>query len=130
VKNKCIGIFSRTAQAEVIIGEPGLDFDAAATADQERPGDKRAKERDSANGMELLEVDFLVSTVENTKGDDKNDVTMRKLTFGELVRREQLDTVDSSALKIYAMNESNLYGRDIQYQAMKELAERTEHEKR
>ena len=93
------------------------------------PKDKPAKKRgkDLHSGMELLELDFLLSVVENTKGDGKNDVTMRKFNFNELLRREQLNEADSSALKVYARNKGNLYGKDIQCEAMKELTERTLH---
>ena len=83
------------------------------------------KERDLAGGMEMLEQDFLLGVVENTRGADKNDVMMRKLVFNELLRREQLDVADSNALKVYAINEGNLYGKDIQCEAMKKLTERT-----
>ena len=83
------------------------------------------KDRDLGSGMEMLEMDFLLSVVENTKGEDKNDVTMRKLVFNELLRREQLDAIDSNALKMYTVDESSLYGKDIQCEAMKKLAERT-----
>lgn len=83
------------------------------------------REKDLAGGMEILDLDFLLSIVENTKGNDKNDVTMRRLTFDELLRREQLDTIDSNALKVYAMNDGNLYGKIIQCEAMKMLTERT-----
>ena len=40
--------------------------------------------------------------------------------------REQLKAADSDAIKVYALNKDNLYGKDIQYEAMKELTERTE----
>lgn len=83
------------------------------------------REKDLAGGMEILDLDFLLSIVENTEGNDKNDVTMRRLTFDELLRREQLDTIDSNALKVYAMNDGNLYGKIIQCEAMKMLTERT-----
>ncbi|MGA1979265.1 MAG: hypothetical protein ABSG99_01700 [Sedimentisphaerales bacterium] len=83
------------------------------------------REKDLAGGMEILDLDFLLSIVENTGGNDKNDVAMRRLTFDELGRREQLDTIDSNALKVYAMNEGNLYGKVIQCEAMKVLTERT-----
>ncbi len=91
--------------------------------------DKPTKERgkDLHSGMELLELDLLLSVVENTKGGDENDVTMRKLNFNELLRRDQLNEADSSALKVYAINESNLYGKDVQCEAIKELTERTLH---
>jgi hypothetical protein len=82
-------------------------------------------DRDLGSGMEMLEMDFLLNVVENTKGDDKNDVTMRKLVFNELIRREELDAIDSNALKIYTVDEDRLYGKDIQCQAMKKLTERT-----
>lgn len=88
-------------------------------------GAEPGKDRDLAGGMEMLELDFLLSIIEYTKGDDKNDVTMRKLVFNELLRREQLDTIDSSAMKVYTIDESNLYGKDIQCEAMKKMTERT-----
>lgn len=83
------------------------------------------KDRDLGSGMEMLDMDFLLNVVEHTKGDDKNDVTMRKLVFNELLRREQLEAVDSNALKVYTINEDNLYGKEIQCEAMKKLTERT-----
>jgi hypothetical protein len=92
-----------------------------------------AKERgeDLESGMELLELDFLLGVIENTDGDDKNDVTMRKLAFNEITRRQQQNEIDSFALKVYAINDNNLYGKDIQCEAMKELSLRTEqHAKR
>ena len=82
-------------------------------------------DRDLGSGMEVLELDFLLSVVEYTKGHDKNDVTMRKLAFNELIRREQVDTIDRSALKVYTVDETNLYGKDIQCEAMKKLTDRT-----
>lgn len=85
----------------------------------------RNREKDLAIGMEILDLDFLLSVVENTEGNDKNDVAMRRLTFDELLRREQLDTIDSNSLKVYAMNEGELYGKVIQCEAMKVLTERT-----
>jgi hypothetical protein len=73
-----------------------------------------------------LELDFLLSIVENTNGgDDEEDVTVRKLNFKELLRRGKLNHADSNALKIYAINKGNLYGKDIQCEAIKTLAERT-----
>ncbi len=96
-------------------------------ASQEKAKDELGKEKDLASGMEMLELDFLLGVIENTRGDDKNDVMMRKFAFNELHRREQLDTVDSNALKVYAINKGNLYGKDIQCEAMKKLTERTTH---
>ncbi len=83
------------------------------------------KNRDLQGGMDLLEIDFLLSIVENTKGNAQNDVTMRKLNFNEMLRREKQDQIDSNALAVYTVNAGNLYGKDIQCEATKELANRT-----
>ncbi|MBA7570598.1 hypothetical protein ES708_12351 [subsurface metagenome] len=107
--------------------EPKLDFDSLSTASQKNPKNTPAteKNKDLQSGMELLESDFLLSIVENTKGNDQNDVTTRKLNFNEVLRREKLSQVKSKALTVYAINRGNLYGKDIQCEAMGELAERT-----
>ena len=107
--------------------EPKLDFDSLSTASQKNPKNTLAteKNKDLQSGMELLESDFLLSIVENTKGNDQNDVTIRKLNFNEVLRREKLSQVKSKALTVYAINRGNLYGKDIQCEAMGELAERT-----
>jgi hypothetical protein len=82
--------------------------------------------RDLQSGMELLGEDFLLRIVENTNGsDDEKDITMRKLNFKELLRRGKLNQADSKALKVYAINKGDLYGKDIQCEAIKALAERT-----
>ncbi len=84
------------------------------------------REKDLHSGMELLELNFLLSVVENTNGDDdEKDVAIRKLNFKELLRRGKLNQADSNALKTYAINKGNLYGKDIQCEAIKRLAERT-----
>jgi hypothetical protein len=86
----------------------------------------KKRERDLQSGMEILDSDFLLSVVENTNhGDDEKDVIMRKLNFKELARRGELNQADSKALKTYAINKGNLYGKDIQCEAIKTLAERT-----
>jgi hypothetical protein len=86
----------------------------------------REREKDLHSGMELLELNFLLSIVENTNGgDDEKDVAIRKLNFKELLRRGKLNQADSKALRTYAINKGNLYGKDIQCEAMKSLAERT-----
>ncbi|MGA2171681.1 MAG: hypothetical protein ABSG82_01535 [Sedimentisphaerales bacterium] len=82
--------------------------------------------RNLAGGMDLLELDFLLGVIESTEGDDKNDVAMRKLTFNEALRRNQQNEIDSASLSVYAVDEKNLYGKDIQCAAMKELTRRTE----
>jgi len=115
-----------TAQSKATIKEPVL-FDTSDAAGRERPKGEAARERgrDLAGGMEMLKLDFLLSVVENAEGDDKKDVMMRKLNFNELLRREQLNEIDGNALKVYAVDEGNLYGKDIQCQAIKELTVRT-----
>jgi len=97
------------------------------------PGEEKAtahtkdRQEDLESGMEMLELDFLLGIIENADGDEKNDVTMRKLCFNEVLRRQQQNEIDSYALKVYSMNENNLYGKTIQCESMKELAFRTEH---
>jgi len=115
-----------TAQSKATIKEPVL-FDTPDAAGRERPKGEAARERgrDLAGGMEMLKLDFLLSVVENAEGDDKNDVMMRKLNFNELLRREQLNEIDGNALKVYAVDEGNLYGKDIQCEAIRELTVRT-----
>ncbi|MBA7570597.1 hypothetical protein ES708_12350 [subsurface metagenome] len=99
----------------------------AESAVQEKLGNELTteKNKDLRGGMDLLELDFLLSIVENTKGNGQNDVTMRKLNFNEVLRREKQNQIDSNALAVYAVNASNLYGKDIQCEATKELARRT-----
>ncbi len=83
------------------------------------------KNRDLHGGMDLLDLDFLLSIVESTNGNDQNDVTMRKLNLNEILRRGKQDQIDSNALAVYAVNAGDLYGKDIQCEATKELAKRT-----
>jgi len=111
-----------TATSKIVEMRPSADV-----AGEVKPKDELGKERDLAGGMEMLELDFLLGVIENTKGDDENDVAMRKLGFNELLRREKQNQIDSSALTVYAINEGSLYGRDIQCEAMKELTKRTGH---
>jgi hypothetical protein len=82
--------------------------------------------RNLAGGMDLLEMDFLLGVIENTDGEDKNDVAMRRLSFNEVLRRNQQSDIDSAALSVYAVDEKDIYGKDIQCAAMKELTRRTE----
>ncbi len=121
------GETKRTAASKLAELRPSDNDSSQETADQEKLKSESAKERDLASGMEMLEMDFLLSVVEKTKGDDKNDVAMRKLSFNELLRREQQKHIDSKALTVYAVDEDNLYGKDIQCEAMKELTKRTTH---
>ena len=121
VKDKYVEFFLKTAQPKKITKEPMFDFEAAGKVGS----GKQKIERDVSSGMEILDLDFLVKVVENTKGRSKKDVMMRKLVFDELLRREQVTAVDSKALNIYTINKSKLYDKKIQSGAMKALAERT-----
>ena len=103
-----------------LLREPRLAFDSSDTV-------WREKTKDLHSGMELLESDYLLSVVDNTEENDLRDLTIRKLNFNELLRRNKLNQVSSRALKVYAMNQGSLYGKDIQCEAMRQLAERTAH---
>ena len=105
--------------------EPGFDFDSPDTSSQLKDRLSSEKTKNLHSGMELLELDSLLTIVENTKGKGKNDVTIRKLNFSELIRREKLNQLNSNALKVYAINQGNLYSKVIQCEAIKELAGRT-----
>lgn len=118
LKDKCADIFLKVAKPKAAVKVPIFDFAGRNTAGRENP-------KDLAGGMEMLEQDFLVSIVENTKGDDKNDVMLRNLSFNELLRRKELKAADSKSLKAYATNKGSLYDKRIQCEALKELAERT-----
>ncbi len=97
----------------------------AATATEKAPRSESARKRNLNSGMELLELDFLLSIIENTEANDENHVTMRKLTFHEVLRRENQSHIDSNALTVYAVNKGNLYDKTIQCEAIKELTKRT-----
>lgn len=98
----------------------------SSVAKAKEEGLRRKREKDLHSGMELLDMDFLLKVVENTNdGGDEKDVVMRKLNFKELLRRGELNQADSNALKEYAVNKGNLYGKDIQCEAIRILAERT-----
>jgi len=92
-----------------------------------RAGLARKNGRDMHSGMELLDLNFLLSIVESVDSNEKTEVEMRKLCFNELVRTGQRSEIDSKALKIYAVDAQALYGKEIQCQSMLELAERTSH---
>ncbi len=80
--------------------------------------------RDYNSGMDLLEMDFILSVVEETSGENEHDVKMRQMCFKEMLRRESRHEIASAALKVYATN-GKTYGKDIQCQAMQELTFRT-----
>jgi hypothetical protein len=117
----------RATRNKVVGLHQSAEASSSDAAGQEKPEGEGAteKNRDLKSGMELLELDFLLSIVENTRGNDQNDVTMRKLNFNEVLRRGKQDQIDSSSLTVYAVNAGDLYGKDIQCEATKELAKRT-----
>jgi len=121
VKDKYVEFFLKTAQPKTDSQELLFDFKAADTAKSE----KQKKGVDLNSGMEILDLDFLLKVVENTKGKNKKNVTMRQLVFNELVRREQLDLMSSKTLNFYTMNKGSVYDKQIQCEAMTELAKRT-----
>lgn len=123
LKDKYLGVFSKTTQPELVTEGPKFDFEVYEEKQKDEPEEEN--QRNLAGGMELLEMDFLLSIIEKTESDDENDVIMRKLSFNELLRRGQLIAADSNTLRVYAMDEDHLYGKAIQCGAMKELAERT-----
>ena len=125
LKGKVAGIFVKTAQTGVVGEERKSGFYGRRRGVPGELRHKPAGEKDLKSGMELLEPSFLLRVVESTESNDKNDVMMRKLSFNELLRREELDRVAGNALKVYAVNEGSVYGKDIQCEAMKELAKRT-----
>ena len=117
----------RTAPSKVVEMRPLGAGSSTNKASGEKPKSKLARggDADLNSGMELLELDFLLGIIENTKGDDENNVTMRRLNFNELLRRQKQDQIDSNSLTVYAVNKGDLYGKDIQCEAMKELTKRT-----
>jgi len=86
---------------------------------------RQKKTSDRENGLELLDLPFLIKVVGNVGDGEKNDIEMRKIAFSELVRREQLSCVEGNVLKVYAKNPENIFGKSIQCQAIAELAGRT-----
>ncbi len=98
---------------------------AEKKVETKRVASEKDSNRDLGGGMELLSLEFLLGVVEKAEGEEKNDVTMRKLVFNELLRRESTNEIDSKALTVYATDENKLYGKVIQCEAIKELTRRT-----
>ncbi len=123
------GETKKTGASKVVELHPSGKDASGDVAGQQKLKDEaaRVKGKDLAGGMEILELDFLLSIIEKTGGADRNDVMMRRLNFDELFRREQLNEIDSSSLKVYAKDEDHLYGKDIQCQAIRELTIRSKH---
>jgi hypothetical protein len=125
LREKSFGVSFKMLQPKAISQERTFDFNASGPTGRARSKTSFATERDIHSGIEILELEFLVGIVAKTESYDCNDVTMRKLSFNELLRRGQLKAADSKTLKDYALNEDNIYGKDIQCEAIKELAKRT-----
>ncbi len=81
--------------------------------------------KNMAGGMEMLQLEFLVGVIDSTQGNEANDVTMRKLAFDDVLRRNKQNAISSEALTVYAVDGDDLYGKDLQCAAMKELTTRT-----
>jgi len=124
VKDKYVEFFLKTAQPKTSTQETLFDFEAAKTTSGETQ-EHETKRRDLDSGMEILDLDFLVKVVKKTRGKNKKNVTMRQLAFKELARREQLDLISSKTLNFYTINKGNIYDKNIQCEAMAELAKRT-----
>jgi len=107
----------------------GVELARVAHMEKQKPTPSVRKvvggRRDVSSGMELLPSGFLVGVVEDLSGEDEGDVTIRRCCFDELVRRGELSVVDSGALIEYAEDLEGRYTKQIQCEAMKELARRT-----
>lgn len=107
----------------------GVELPRVAPAEKQKPTPSARKvvggRRDVSSGMELLPSGFVVGVVEDLSGEDEGDVTMRRCCFEELARRGELSVVDSGALMEYAEDLEGRYSKEIQCEAMKELARRT-----
>lgn len=94
------------------------------TTEKERLRSAKAS-RDLAGGMELLGDDFLIGVIEDLGGGDGREVSMRRMSFEELIRRGGLAGLSGEALKVYAVDKGHLYGKVIQCEALGEMARRT-----
>jgi len=121
------GVGEKRIEVRKSTGTKIVELGGTEGTGEESAMEKKTKaQRNLAGGMDLLELDFLLGVIEDTEGEDKNNVAMRKLAFDEVLRRNQPSEVDSAALSVYAVDEKSLYGKDIQCAAMKELTRRTE----
>jgi hypothetical protein len=114
--------------AATSLTKPSLDLEIASAKipiSRKRVSADR-KQVNRKGGMELLDLDFLLSVVSDTEHNGSADVTMRKLIFKEIIRRKRLSEIKSSVLKEYVLNKGGLYSKDIQCEAIEELALRTE----
>ena len=86
----------------------------------------KKRSRDLHGGMELLGLDFLLDIIENADDSDDYDLTMRKLSFHELVRTDRLSNIDSYTLGCICMDEDGQFDKRMHCEAMQELTRRTE----
>ena len=107
------------------IGRVGGKTREERLAERQARSEARKRGRDLHGGLELLELDFLLDMVENIESNDEYDIMMRKLSFHELARTSRISEVDSNVLRYYCLDEDGLYDKQIQCEAMKELAART-----
>ncbi len=119
------GRYSNTA---VAMPAPGARAVIGKDSDVAKPAEatpRMKRNRDMNGGMEILELDFLLSVIENTDATTDNDIMMRKLAFNELIRTNRVNEIESQSLKVYAMDEHGWFTKDIQCESFKELTART-----
>ncbi len=107
---------------------PGARVGAIGKDEAAKPAEatpRMKRNRDMAAGMEILELDFLLSVIENTDATTDNDIMMRKLAFNELIRTNRVNEVESQSLKVYVIDEHGWFTKDIQCESFKELTTRT-----
>jgi hypothetical protein len=108
------------------IGRSGGKTREERVTEKQQRSEARKRGRDLHGGLELLELDFLLDMVENIESSEEHDVQMRKASFHELARTSRLGEVDSNVLRYYCVDEGSLYDKQIQCEAMRELASRTQ----
>lgn len=119
---KTVPPIEHTAGQPVVVSQAALEPKVAHKPQRTQSSRKNAYLK---GGLELLETNFLLNIVNDTKPDDKTDATIRKICFQELMRREQLYHINSNSLKVYSLNKNKLYGKKIQCAALQQLALRT-----
>jgi len=108
------------------IGRSGNKTREDKSAERQARSEARKRGRDLHGGLELLELDFLLDMVENIESAEEHDILMRKFSFHELARTSRLGEIDSAVLRYYCVDEENLYDKQVQCEAMRELSERTQ----
>jgi len=124
-KERLLGGLAESVRAKAAGAKAGLDASAGGAREEKKRLRPAKVSRDLAGGMELLGDGFLVGVIEDVGGRDVRDVSMRRMSFEELVRRGRLAGLSGEALKAYAVDKEHLYGKTIQCEALEELARRT-----